>query len=325
MARIAARGFIALPLPACQQTLAIMTDQKLETDSLSQDSLVYGSIGLIGAVLWVMATYFPAQVPTIFPYEFSWPIYLAVTLAGLWFARGLGRVAKADCPSRWRQAAFWAGLLLLWGVTQTGFEYLAQRMFFTNRLQHVAMHHVGPVLLALSTGGPVLLAGGPGWLRRLCYSRPVLLTYRVIQQPVIAVILFVGLFWFWLVPPVHFAAMLDPVLYQVMNWSMVIDGILFWALVLDTRPVPPARLRFGWRAALAVGVMFPQIVLGALITFATVDLFPYYAFCGRYFQSISAMTDQQIGGIVIWIPPAMMSVLGLLVVVANMRAAEADL
>jgi putative membrane protein len=37
------------------------------------------------------------------------------------------------------------------------------------------------------------------------------------------------------------------------------------------------------------------------------------------------MTDQQIGGIVIWIPPAMMSVLGLLVVVANMRAAEADL
>ena len=71
--------------------------------------------------------------------------------------------------------------------------------------------------------------------------------------------------------------------------------------------------------------MFPQIVLGALISFATVDLFPYYAFCGRYFPSISAVTDQQIGGIVIWIPPAMMSVLGLLVVVRNMRAANADL
>ncbi|KRS14161.1 hypothetical protein XM52_27220 [Roseovarius indicus] len=264
-------------------------------------------------------------MPAILPYEFSWLIYLAVTLSGLWFARGLRRTAPGDRASRLRQAAFWTGLVLLWGVTQTGFEYLAQRMFFTNRLQHVAMHHVGPVLLALSAGGPVLLAGAPEWLRALCASRLVMLVYRTIQQPVIAVILFVGLFWFWLIPPVHFAAMLDPVLYQVMNWSMAVDGILFWALVLDTRPAPPARLRFGWRAALAVGVMFPQIVLGALISFATVDLFPYYAFCGRYFPSISAVTDQQIGGIVIWIPPAMMSVLGLLVVVRNMRAADADL
>lgn len=299
-----------------------MTNQTVETDALSQDGLAYGGIALLGAVLWTLTTYFPAQVPAILPYEFSWLIYLAVTLSGLWFARGLRRAAPGDRPSRWQQAAFWAGLVLLWGVTQTGFEYLAQRMFFTNRLQHVAMHHLGPVLLALSGAGPVLLAGGPGWLRRLCASWPVAMAYGVIQQPAIAAFLFVGLFWFWLIPPVHFAAMLDPVLYQVMNWSMAVDGILFWALVLDPRPSPPARTLFGVRAALAMLVMFPQIVLGALITFAERDLFPYYAFCGRYFPSISAVTDQQIGGIVIWIPPAMMSVLGLLVVVRNMMRAK---
>lgn len=301
-----------------------MTDQTLTPGSVPRDTAAYGGIAVVGAMLWAATTFYPAQVPAVFPYEFSWPIFLAVTLSALWFSRGLGRVAAAERPGPWRQAFFWAGLVLLWGVTQTGFEYLAQRMFFTNRLQHVAMHHVGPVLLALSAGGPALLAGAPAWLRALCASRPVIAAYRVIQQPAVAVILFVGLFWFWLIPPVHFAAMLDPVLYQVMNWSMAVDGILFWSLVLDTRPAPPARLRFGWRAALAVGVMFPQIVLGALITFATVDLFPYYAFCGRYFPSISAVTDQQIGGIVIWIPPAMMSVLGLLVVVRNTRAAGAD-
>jgi len=281
-------------------------------------------IVLAGAGLWAAATWFPAQMPVALPYEFSWPIFLAVAFSGLWFYRGLGQIARAGRLALWRQLAFWAGLALLWGVTQTGFEYLAQRMFFTNRLQHVAMHHVGPVLLALSTGGPVVLAGAPAWLRRFCARRPVLGLYHAIQQPAVAVILFVGLFWFWLIPPVHFAAMLDPVFYQVMNWSMAVDGILFWALVLDTRPAPPARMRFGWRAALAIGVMFPQIVLGALITFATVDLFPYYAFCGRYFPTISAVTDQQIGGIVIWIPPAMMSVLGLLIVVRNMHAAGAE-
>ncbi|MGI3212702.1 cytochrome c oxidase assembly protein [Roseovarius tibetensis] len=296
----------------------------MATGAAPKGAWIYAVIAALGSVLWAMSTYLPAQMPAVAPYDFSWLIFLAVSLSAFWFARGLGNLPAPTRPGPWRQAAFWAGLVLLWGVTQTGFEYLAQRMFFTNRLQHVALHHLGPFLLALSAGGAVVLAGAPDWLRRLCNSRPVILTYRVVQQPAVAVLLFVGLFWFWLIPPVHFAAMFDPVLYQVMNWSMAVDGILFWALVLDTRPAPPARVRFGWRAALAVGVMFPQIVLGALITFATVDLFPYYAFCGRYFQSISAVTDQQIGGIVIWIPPAMMSVIGLLVVVRNMRAVGAE-
>ena len=288
-------------------------------------ALIHGLIGLLGAALWLGSTYAPASLPVVFPYDFSWPIFLAVSLSGYWFARGLPRLAAEARPGRWRQVFFWAGLGLIWIVTQTGFEYLAQRMFFTNRLQHVAMHHVGPVLLALSAGGPAILAGGPGWLRGVCAHPFTSRAYHVIQQPALAVVLFVGLFWFWLVPPVHFAAMLDPFWYQVMNWSMVLDGILFWALVLDTRPAPPARVGFGWRAALAIAVMFPQILLGALITFATVDLFPYYAFCGRYFDSVPAVVDQQIGGIVIWIPPAMMSIIGLLVVVRNMKRAGVEL
>jgi len=261
----------------------------------------------------------PAAMPAIGPYEFSWPIFLAVTLSAVWFLRGLARGAAL---ARWRQVMFWAGLLVIWAATQTGFEYLAQRMFFTNRIQHVAMHHLGPVLLALSAAGPVILAGGPDRLRAVAGHRWTARVMAVVQQPVVAAVLFAGLFFFWLIPPVHFVAMLDPLLYQVMNWSMVVDGILFWALVLDTRPKPPARISYPARAALALAVIFPQILLGALITFATVDLFPYYAFCGRYFPAIGAVTDQQIGGLIIWIPPAMMSVIALLVVISNMRRAR---
>ena len=87
-------------------------------------------------------------------------------------------------------------------------------------------------------------------------------------------------------------------LYAVMNWSMVLDGLLFWCLVLNPRPKPPARISYGMRAALAFGVMFPQIVLGAAIAFSQRDLYPYYDLCGRLFPSIGALTDQRIGGIV---------------------------
>lgn len=282
-----------------------------------------GAILALGALLWVVSTRYPAEMPLIGPYDFSAPIYFATTFTLFWYLRGLTRMAASERPVLWRQVSFVAGVLLVYSVVQTAFDYPAQRMFFLSRIQHVVLHHIGPVLIGLSMAGPVILRGAPGWLSALTKSGPVRAFMAVIQHPVPATLLFSGSFYFWLWPPVHFVAMLNRPLYEVMNWTMAVDGILFWAMVLDTRPRPPAHARFGTRAALSVAVMFPQIVLGAIITFSNRDLYPFYAYCGRYFPNISAVTDQQIGGIVIWIPPAMMSAVGLLVVLGNMRRAEA--
>ncbi len=184
------------------------------------------------------------------------------------------------------------------------------------------MHHLSPFLIALSWVGASVKRGMPRWARRLVESRIAGATIHVLQQPVLAAFLFVGLFYFWLIPAVHFRAMIDARLYAVMNWSMVLDGILFWCLVLDPRPSPPARVSFGARAALSLAVMFPQILLGAIIVFSSRDLYPYYDLCGRLFPSISALDDQQFGGLIIWIPPAMMSVAGMLVVMNAMRLSD---
>lgn len=284
--------------------------------------LLQGAILGFGGVLWLVSARFPADMPAIGPYDFSISIYLATTFSTFWFLRGLMRTPAAERPARWRQVSFLAGVWLIYAVVQTGFEYPAQRMFFMHRLQHLVLHHTGPVLIGLSMAGPVILRGAPGWLHRLIGLGPVRAAYRAIQHPFPATLLFSGLLYFWLYPPVHFTTMLNRPLYEVMNWSMTVDGILFWAMVLDTRPKEQAGVSFGLRAGLSVFVMFPEMVLGALIAFAERDLFPYYAYCGRYFPSISAVADQQIGGIIIWIPPSMMSVLGLLVVLNNLRKVD---
>lgn len=126
-------------------------------------------------------------------------------------------------------------------------------------------------------------------------------------NPVVAVVLFVGLIYFWLLSPIHFKAMLDYRLYRVMNWSMAIDGLLFWWLVLDPRLAPSRRV------LVVIAAIPPQIILGAYIFFTPHELYPIDSICGRAFTWITLMRDQQIGDLLLWIPGSMMSVIGALI------------
>ena len=63
-----------------------------------------------------------------------------------------------------------------------------------------------------------------------------------------------------------------------------------------------------------LAVMPPQIILGAMIFFASTELYPVYTVCGRVIGGLSAIEDQQIGGIILWIHGAMMSMAGILIV-----------
>jgi putative membrane protein len=282
----------------------------------------YGAIFALGAILFWLSESRPSQLPVWLPWDFSWLEYLATALTLFWYLRGLAATLPEERPSAWRSIAFLLGLAAIYGVLQTHFDYVAQHMFFLNRAQHVVMHHIGPFLIALGWPGATLKRGMPGWARQIAENRSIAAAIRVLQQPLLAAFLFVGLFYFWLIPAIHFRAMIDVRIYALMNWSMVLDGILFWALVLDPRPKPPARISYGARMALGLGVMFPQIILGAGITFSQHDIYPYYDLCGRILPSIGAVTDQHIGGIVIWIPPAMMSVISMLVVLNALRLHE---
>jgi putative membrane protein len=290
----------------------------------SDRSQIYGMLAVFAAavLLWWLCAAHPAELPEWAPWEFSWTQFLAALLALFWYARGVALTVPAERPALWRQGAFGAGVLLLYAVLLTHFEYMAQHMFFLNRAQHLVMHHLGPFLIALSWPGTPLLRGMPAGLRRLLESRAVGRVMRVVQQPVLAGLLFVGLIYLWLIPAVHFRAMIDPQLYTVMNWSMVIDGLLFWSLTLDPRPAPAARTSYAIRMIVTVLVMFPQILLGASITFSTTNLYPYYDLCGRLYPTIGAILDQHLGGTILWIPSAMMSSVAFMVILTHVRLEE---
>ncbi len=189
-------------------------------------------------------------------------------------------------------------MLLLYGALQSGLDYYADHAFFIHRIQHMLLHHLGPFLVAL--GLPPLKVGA--WTR----------------YPWLSAGLFNGLVLFWLAPAVHFPAMLDGRLYRVMNWSIALTGLLFWMTVLGA-----TALNAGRRIVLMLAVIPVQIAVGALIFLAGNDLYPVYSLCGRAF-GMTALQDQQLGGLILWIPGAMMSVAGILIVaLPGIRASRA--
>lgn len=252
------------------------------------------------------------------PWQFDPFAVLGLVLGAGIYGAGVVRGAR---PSLWAVAAYSVGLALMYAVLHTRLDYYAQYLFAAHRGQHLVLHHLGPFLIALSNPVPVWrwAFGGrlaaPGLLKAL---------YRVLQHPVVAPMLFVGLIFLWLQPEIHFDAMLNHRLYLVMNWSMAIDGLLFWYLMMVPRgPGHLVDLGYGTRVIILLAVMFPQIVLGAYIALGPADLYDVYSVCGRAFP-LSPADDQLYGGLLTWIPAAMMSVLGAVIVLGRWMRDDAE-
>jgi putative membrane protein len=288
---------------------------------VQRDWLLYGGVLMLGALLYVVCRLFPAELPVWLPWEFSWPEFLATALTLAWFFRGLRFLPKDQHPPVWRLACFVLGVASFYIVLQTRIDYYAQHMFFVHRWAHFVLHHAGAFLIALGMSGQVVWAGMPDFLKPLFAARPVRATLSFLQHPVMAPFLFVGLLYFWLIPQIHTRVMLDANLYELMNWTMAVNGVMFWSLILDSRAKPPARLSHLMRALLILVIELPQMVLGAILSLTEHDIYPVYTICGRVLD-MTALNDQHYGGLIIWLPGTLTSFAAMIVVLVTMRLNE---
>ena len=256
----------------------------------------------------------------LLPWDFSLTVVSCCLAFVLLYARGvhLRRQRGAAVPARWRQAVFYIGMLLIYIPLQTRYDYYAQHMFWMHRLQHFLLHDFASLLVALACPWPMLGAGLPAaWharLLRVWHSPPVRALYALVTQPLIAFTLFVGLIYLWLWPSVHFRAMLSLDEYKCMNWSVAVDGLLFWSLILDPRAkAEGAAMHLGPRIFLALLTMVPETIIGAYLSLHSSIVYTVYAICGRLWP-VDAVTDQQLGGLIVWIPASMMCSFAALVV-----------
>lgn len=251
------------------------------------------------------------------PWEPSFGLVAVFIAAAALFARSCVRQRVSVA----RQGAFWTGLVLLYLALHTRVDYYAEHEFFVHRLQHLVLHHLAPLLVMSAYPGSVMRAGLPlAWrmrLHRAKRTRAARIAGALLLNPAFISLAFVVSVVFWLIPSVQFISMLDWRIYLFMNWSVTVSGLLYWWMLLDHRPYPPSRVRPGLRVLSPVITMTPQILVGAIITFSSRDLYPIFTLCGRALD-LSPALDQSLGGLIMWVPAAIIETIGGMMALRHM-------
>jgi cytochrome c oxidase assembly factor CtaG len=172
-------------------------------------------------------------------------------------------------------------------------------------VQHLMLTMVAAPLMVMSDVGTFLLwalpTGGRRAVGRLIRARIVRVSWRALTQPVAAWALHAAALVLWHVPWFYELAITDERVHALEHWTFFGTALLFWwpALAPRTRQ----RLHFGssivylFTAATATGI------LGAMISMSTV---PWYVVHARWTASwgLTPLEDQQIAGLIMWIPAA---------------------
>jgi cytochrome c oxidase assembly factor CtaG len=235
----------------------------------------------------------------------AWPTIAAVVtccaigamygkgLQDLWLRRGAGSVVSAP-----RAAAFAAGLATLIIATSAPVDRLAEESFAGHMTQHMAMLMVAGPLLGLGGGAlPFTLAlphPARRGLSRWRASGPVRWLRRPVQRALAGGLVFTGVLWIWHFPAMYALAERNDAVHAVEHACYVLVAWALWAAVLT-----PGKHRLagplGFLLLFTVGMA--GAALGAVLTFAPVPLYP-----PDMFPAGDALTDQQLAGLVMWIP-----------------------
>ncbi len=245
--------------------------------------------------------------PALTSWSFRPPLVLALLVIAAIYIRGWRRLRSRD-PVRFTPqclVAFLGGLACIFVAIASPLDPFGYFLLLVHMVQHLLLMFPAPMLVWM--GKPVLplLMGLPAPVRRYWLS-PFLRLPSVrgflswVVRPVPAWVIFVVVVWVWHLPAIYDAALRSNFVHNLEHASFFYAGLLFWFPVF--RPYPSNRRTSPWSMIpylLLAGVQ--GTVLSALLTFPRHVIYPHYATMPRV-SSLSALDDQALAGLAMWIP-----------------------
>lgn len=234
----------------------------------------------------------------------AWPIHPStligsVLLLGAYFAAIGPLRRKYDWAERvepWQPICFTTGILILFGVLNGPIHELSDFYLFS---AHMVQH-----LLLTMVMAPLMLVGTPDWLWRAIIRNTVgFNAARLITSPLIAFGIYNVVFSGWHFPMLYNWALENHTVHIIQHLMFIAAAMFMWWPVVE--PLPEiSRLITPLRMVYLFAVSIPMSVVSALITLSEGVLYPWYNDAERVF-SLTAIEDQQLGGLIMWVPGAL--------------------
>jgi putative membrane protein len=281
---------------------------------------IIAALALLSAsAVWAQAADADSEALTWSSWVFEPSVVVPAFLFALVYVAGIIRRHAVDEPVQlWRHAAFLGGVATVYLALESPLDAIADHSFWMHQIQHMLLRMIAPMLVALAAPQAMLIAGLPAALRRNAmtplFGNVVLRRiFSFFVDPAVVTALFVAALYAWQFPPFHNTAILNDTVHDWMHFTMLAAGLLFWWRIFEPRPAP-AGVSYGGRLMMLLIVMLTQIGLGAYTTLKSVVLYPSYDAIGRAF-GIPPLTDEMIGGFIMWAPSCMMCVVAVIIVV----------
>jgi putative membrane protein len=225
---------------------------------------------------------------------------IAAAVAALLFLQAVVRLRRRGRPdlAGWdRIALFAAGLgVSLFAVVGPLDRLADDKLLSAHMGQHVLIGDLGPALMVTALRGPLLVFLLPApILAPLARSARLRAFLGTLLRPRVAFSLWALNLAVWHVPFIYDGALAHEALHDFEHLCWTLCGILVWTLLVD--PGSHKRLSVGGRVALAAAMFAAGQILTDVLVFSFVALYPAYH--GAY--GISAVTDQQLAGIVMMV------------------------
>jgi putative membrane protein len=243
-----------------------------------------------------------------------WDVHVSVAV-GLAAAGGLYVLLGGRRAARRRQAAFAASLAVLFVTLNGPLHNLSDYYLFSaHMVQHLALTLLFPPLFLYGlTPGLVDRVLGPAAVRRAA---------RWLTRPLPAAIVFVVPITAWHLPVFYEAAMRDHDLHIVQHLTFLGTSVLMWWPILSPTPALP-RASYPAQLLYLFLLGIPMSLVGALITLSERTLYPFYAAAPRVW-GLTPLGDQQLGGLIMWIPGGLLFWAVMTVVWFRWSSREAD-
>jgi len=227
-------------------------------------------------------------------------VVLPLTLALLLYLVGWLRLAHRstrEMPRR-RAGLFFAGWMIMAGALVSPLHAGGERSFALHMIEHELIMLPAALLLVAARPGPVLLWGLPALARQALAPMLRWPLWRALTAPATATLLQAGALILWHLPALFDRALRSDGWHIAQHASFVGTALLFWWAML-----PQRRSDSGLFPAVCLFVTsMVGSGLGALMALASSPWYPAYAAMGTMPLGLSPEADQQLAGVIMWVP-----------------------